>query len=149
VRGDVQTKKLVDKPTRFFFDREAALGLGHRRRCGLQLCAEAVLRRTAFSEQRTATLTPGGYLTRLSYRGNDRALFMKTADIVPIEAEDYYVRVHRTACVNIGKVVEVRDERGLVLLLSSGARVRVSRSRRRDVEPILRPPLRPARQARG
>jgi len=59
-----------------------------------------------------------------------------------------FLRVHRTAIVNIGEVVEVRDEGGLVLLLSSGARVPGSRSRRRDVEPILRPRLRPARPLR-
>src|SRR3982751_4930514 len=34
------------------------------------------------------------YLTRLPYRDNDRSRFIKTSDIVLIEAEDYYVRVH-------------------------------------------------------
>jgi two-component system LytT family response regulator len=124
-----------------------------------------------------AATPPGEYLTRLPYRDNDRSLFIKTGDIVLIEAEDYYVRVHaksgrhmlrvtlthleerldpkaflrvhRTAIVNIDEVVEVRDEGGLVLLLSSGARVPVSRSRRRDVEAILRPRLRQTRPVRG
>jgi two-component system LytT family response regulator len=125
-----------------------------------------------------AELTPsdapagGRYLTRLPYRDGDRSLFIKAADIILIEAEDYYVRVHsrngrhllrvtlthleerldpkmflrvhRAAIVNIGEVVELREEERLVLLLSSGARVPVSRSRRRDVEPILRPRLRPS-----
>jgi two-component system LytT family response regulator len=116
-----------------------------------------------------------GYLTRLPYREGDRSLFINATDIVMIEAEDYYVRVHakgrrhllrvtlshleqrldprvfirvhRTAIVNIGEVVEVRDEDRLVLVLSNGARVPVSRSRRREVDPILRPRLRPSRQA--
>lgn len=111
------------------------------------------------------------YLTRLPYRQGDRSLFLKTSDILFIEAEDYYVmvhatsgrhmirvtlahleerldpklflRVHRTAIVNIAEVVELRDEDRLVIVLSNGARVPVSRSRRRDVEPILRPRLRP------
>ena len=128
------------------------------------------------TESKTIDPASAGFLTRLPYRDNDRSRFIKTTDIVLIEAEDYYVRVHatsgrhmlrvtlshleerldpkvflrvhRTAIVNINEVVEVRDEGGLVLVLSSGARVPVSRSRRRDVEPILRPRLRPARQAR-
>lgn len=116
--------------------------------------------------------TSEGYLTRLPYREHHRSLFINTTDITMIEAEDYYVRVHskgghhllratlthleerldprvfvrvhRTAIVNIGAVVEIREEERLVLILSSGARVSVSRSRRRDVEPILRPRLRPS-----
>lgn len=111
------------------------------------------------------------YLTRLPYRDGHRSLFIQTSDIVMIEAEDYYVRVHsrsgrhmlrvtlshleerldpkvfirvhRNAIVNINEVVELRDEERLVLVLSSGARAPVSRSRRREVEPVLRPRLRP------
>jgi DNA-binding LytR/AlgR family response regulator len=49
--------------------------------------------------------------------------------------------------VNVNEVVEIREEERLVLVLSNGARVPVSRSRRRDVEPILRPRLRPAAHA--
>ena len=110
------------------------------------------------------------YLTRLPYREHDRSLFIRVSDIIVIEAEDYYVlvhtrggrhllrvtlshletrldpraflRVHRTAIVNIGEVAELRDEGRLVLVLSNGARVPVSRTRRRDVEAILRPNLR-------
>jgi two-component system LytT family response regulator len=128
------------------------------------------------AELKGAEATAGGHLTRLPYRDGDRSLFINASDIVMIEAEDYYVRVHaksgrrllrvtlshleqrldpkvflrvhRTAIVNIGEVVELRDEERLVLLLSSGARVPVSRSRRREVEPILRPRLRPSRQSR-
>jgi two-component system LytT family response regulator len=119
--------------------------------------------------------TPRPYLTRLPYRDSHRSLFINTSDIVLIEAEDYYVRVHsksgrhmlrvtlshleerldpktflrvhRTAIVNVGEVVELRDEERLVLLLSNGVRVPVSRSRRREVEAVLRPRLRPSRHA--
>jgi DNA-binding LytR/AlgR family response regulator len=53
-----------------------------------------------------------------------------------------FLRVRRTAIVNVGGVVALREEERLVLVLSNGARVPVSRSRRRDVEPIVRPRLR-------
>jgi two-component system LytT family response regulator len=129
------------------------------------------------AELKATDAPPSGYLTRLPYRDGDRSLFINTSEIVMIEAEDYYVRVHskrgrhllrvtlshleerldpkvflrvhRTVIVNVGEVVELRDEERLVLLVSSGARVPVSRSRRRDVESILRPRLRPSRQARS
>jgi two-component system LytT family response regulator len=122
------------------------------------------------AELKTTDAAPGGYLTRLPYRDGDRSLLINASEIVMIEAEDYYVRVHsargrhllrvtlshleerldpkvflrvhRAAIVNIAEVVELRDEERLVLVLSNGARVPVSRSRRRSVEPILRPRLR-------
>jgi DNA-binding LytR/AlgR family response regulator len=53
-----------------------------------------------------------------------------------------FLRVHRAALVNVMEVSEVRDEDHLVLVLSTGSRVPVSRSRRRDVEGILLPRLR-------
>jgi two-component system LytT family response regulator len=56
-----------------------------------------------------------------------------------------FLRVHRTALVNVLEVSEVRDEDHLVLLLSNGSRVPVSRSRRREVESILLPRLRTSR----
>jgi two-component system LytT family response regulator len=127
------------------------------------------------AELKATDAAPSGYLTRLPYRDGNRSLFINASEIVMIEAEDYYVRVHskkgrhllrvtlshleerldpkvflrvhRTAIVNIGEVVELRDEERLVLLLSNGTRVPVSRSRRRHVEPILRPRLRPSRHA--
>jgi len=53
-----------------------------------------------------------------------------------------FLRVHRTALVNVMEVSEVRDEGHLVLVLSNGSRVPVSRSRRREVENVLLPRLR-------
>ena len=158
---------------RFFSALERAKMRVRERRVG-ELASQMA---SVAAELKATDPASGGYLTRLPYRDGDRSRFIKTSDIVLIESEDYYVRVHaksgrqmlrvtlthleerldpkvflrvhRTAIVNINEVVEVRDEGGLVLLLSSGAFVPVSRSRRRDVEPILRPRLRQSRQARG
>jgi two-component system LytT family response regulator len=172
---DVAAVDYVLKPFsdgRLFSALDRAKMRMRERRLG-QLASELA----SVSTESKAATPAGGYLTRLPYRDNDRSLFIKTCDIVSIEAEDYYVRVHaksgrhmlrvtlthleerldpkvflrvhRTAIVNINEVVEVQDEGGLVLLLSSGARVPVSRSRRRDVEPILRPRLRQTRPVRS
>jgi two-component system, LytTR family, response regulator len=109
-------------------------------------------------------------LTRLSFKHGDRSLVLNVSEIVWIEAEDYYVmvhstrgrhmlraslasleerldprlflRVHRTAIVNLDHVREVTDEDRLVIVLSNGARVPVSRSRRREIEPALLPRFR-------
>ena len=111
----------------------------------------------------------GPYLERLSFRAGDRSIVLKTSEVVWIEAEDYYVlihskrgrhmvratlasleqrldprtflRVHRAAIVNLLEVHETRDDGWLVLVLSDGSDVQVSRSRRSHVEPLLRPRL--------
>ena len=107
------------------------------------------------------------YLTRLSFRQDDHAVIVNVADVIWIEAEDYYVlvhtrqgrhmvratlasfegrldpqrfvRVHRAAIVNIQDVREVHDAGGLLLVLSDGSQVPVSRARRRQVEPMMVP----------
>lgn len=116
---------------------------------------------------------PGGsagpYLERLTFRTGDRSVVLKTAEVVWIEAEDYYVlihskrgrhmvratlasleqrldprvflRVHRAAIVNLLEVQETRENGGLSLVLSDGSEVQVSRSRRPHVEPLVRPRL--------
>jgi two-component system LytT family response regulator len=53
-----------------------------------------------------------------------------------------FQRVHRTAIVNVDEVRAVRDAGRLVLSLSNGAEVAVSRSRRAHVERLVRPKLR-------
>jgi DNA-binding LytR/AlgR family response regulator len=50
--------------------------------------------------------------------------------------------VHRTAIVNVEEVRTIQDAGRLVLTLSNGTEVAVSRSRRADVEPLIRPRLR-------
>ncbi len=101
----------------------------------------------------------GDHLTEILVRVANRDVLVQVADIDWIEADSYYarlhvngkefllreplhmlerrldpehfVRVHRSAIVNIKRVREVRYERTgeRVLLLSTGARVRVSRNR--------------------
>jgi two-component system LytT family response regulator len=110
------------------------------------------------------------YLQRLALKDGDRTVVLKVGEIVWIEAEDYYVlvhskhgrhlvratlasfeqrldprlflRVHRTAIVNVEEVRTIQDAGRLVLTLSNGTEVAVSRSRRADVEPLIRPRLR-------
>ena len=109
------------------------------------------------------------YLQRLAFKDGDRTIVLNAAEIVWIEAEDYYVlihsrrgrhmvratlasleerlnpqvfvRVHRAAIVNVDEVREAQDAERLVLVLSNGSQVRVSRSRRRHVEPLVLPRL--------
>ena len=112
----------------------------------------------------TAPAERPAYLTRLSFRQDDHTVIVTVDDVIWIEAEDYYVlvhtrrgrhmvrttlasfeerldpqrfvRVHRAAIVNVQDVREVHDVGGLLLVLSDGAQVPVSRSRRRQVEPL-------------
>jgi two-component system LytT family response regulator len=109
------------------------------------------------------------YLTRLSFRQDDHSVVVNVTDVIWIEAEDYYVlvhtrqgrhmvraplasfesrldpqhfvRVHRAAIVNLHDVREVHDAGGLLLVLSDGSHVPVSRARRRQVEPLMLPRL--------
>ena len=109
------------------------------------------------------------YPTRLSFRQDDHSVVVSVADVIWIEAEDYYVlvhtrqgrhmvraplasfegrldprhfvRVHRAAIVNLQEVREVHDAGGLLLVLSDGSHVPVSRARRRQVEPLMIPRL--------
>ena len=111
-----------------------------------------------------------GYLQRFAFKDGNRSVVLKAAEIVWIEAEDYYVlvhskhgrhlvrtslaaleqrldpqrflRVHRTAIVNIEEVRSFHEAGRLELTLSNGATVVVSRSRRTHVESVLRPRLR-------
>jgi len=90
---------------------------------------------------------------------------LKITDVVWIEAEDYYVRIHskrgrhlvraslaslearlnprdfirahRAAIVNVDEVREIQDKGGLGLVLSDGTTVPVSRSRKSHVESVL------------
>jgi two-component system LytT family response regulator len=110
------------------------------------------------------------FLTRLTFKEGERSIVLTSAEVIWIEAEDYYVlvhskrgrhmvrvplasleerldpnmflRVHRAAIVNAHEVREIRDDGRLILRLSDGAEVTVSRSRRRHVEPVLIPRLR-------
>jgi two-component system, LytTR family, response regulator len=110
------------------------------------------------------------FLQRLALKDGEKSVIVKTADILWIQAEDYYVqihskhgrhltratlalleqrldparfmRVHRTAIVNLDEVRTLHERGALILTLSSGAEVPVSRSRRQQVEAVVRPRLR-------
>jgi two-component system LytT family response regulator len=110
------------------------------------------------------------YLRRLSLRDGDRNVVLKIEDIIWFEAEDYYVRihstlgrhlirasltslesrldprmfvrVHRTAIVNVEHVRESHVRDGLCLVLSDAAQVGVSRGRKSHAESLLSPHLR-------
>src|SRR6185503_10102375 len=108
------------------------------------------------SQLATVSKSPeAGYLNRLAFKHNDRSIVLKTAEIVWIEAEDYYVRVHskqgrhmvraslasleerldpqsflrvhRAALVNVDEVREIKDDGTLSLVLTDGTTVPVSR----------------------
>jgi two-component system LytT family response regulator len=100
------------------------------------------------------------YLTRLAIKDTGRVVFLDVADIDYIEASDYYVqihagpksylhretmqsleaqldparfmRIHRSAIVNQGRIRELRSEgrRELVVVLAGGAELKVARSHR-------------------
>lgn len=110
------------------------------------------------------------YLQRLSLKQGDRTVVLRMDEIVWIEAQDYcvmvhstrgkhlvrgsltaleeqldpetFIRAHRTAIVNLQHVRETHDRDGLRLVLSDGASVGVSRSRKTDVDARLSPRLR-------
>jgi two-component system, LytTR family, response regulator len=117
-----------------------------------------------------AAKSVGGHLRRLSFKEADRTIVLKTSEVIWIEAEDYYVRVHskrgrhlvrtslnaleerldpadflrvhRAAIVNVNEVSEIRDAGVLSLAISDGTEIPVSRSRKAAVESMLRPRLR-------
>jgi two-component system LytT family response regulator len=119
------------------------------------------------SEMKHGDAAPSAYLQRMAFKDGDRSIVLNTAEIVWIEAEDYYVlihskrgrhmiratlasleerldpqvfvRVHRAAIVNVDEVREARDDERLMLVLSNGSQVPVSRSRRRHIEPLVLP----------
>jgi two-component system LytT family response regulator len=122
------------------------------------------------AEGELAKSPESGYLKRLAFKHNERSIVLKTSDIVWIEAEDYYVRVHakqgrhmvraslasleerldpqsflrvhRAALVNVDEVREIKDDGALSLVLADGTAVAVSRSRKSSVEAALIPRLR-------
>jgi two-component system LytT family response regulator len=113
------------------------------------------------------TGTPPPPLRRILVRTGDTTLVVPAADIDWVEAADYYarlhvgatshlvseslselerqldpdvfVRVHRSAIVNLARIREVRLDyrRRHVLVLSTGAAVPLSRSRREAVERVI------------
>lgn len=107
-----------------------------------------------------STAAPSPWLTRLAIRDTGRVVFLEVDEIEYIEAADYYVqihsggkaylhretmqslearldperfmRIHRSAIVNSRRIRELRSEgrRDMVVVLTSGAELRVARSHR-------------------
>jgi two-component system LytT family response regulator len=110
------------------------------------------------------------YLQRLALKQGDRTIVLRMDEVVWIEAQDYcvmvhstrgqhlvrgslttleeqldpeaFVRAHRMAIVNLAHVRETLERDGLRLVLSDGAEVGVSRSRKPHVDALLSPRLR-------
>lgn len=115
---------------------------------------------------------PGNrWIERLVVRSQDRAWFVRVADIEWVEAADYnvrihtaertyttrdtlsglaeqldprrFVRVHRSTIVNIDQVREVQPyfHGAYILVLQDGTEIRLSRARRQAFEEVLGQPL--------
>ncbi|HET6617404.1 MAG TPA: LytTR family DNA-binding domain-containing protein [Gemmatimonadota bacterium] len=110
---------------------------------------------------------PARWLERLVIRTQDRAWFVRVADIEWVEAADYnvrihtsdqtyttretlsglaeqldprrFVRVHRSTIVNIDRVREIQPyfHGAYILVLQDGTQIRLSRSRRHALEEAL------------
>lgn len=113
---------------------------------------------------------PGPYLQHLPVKEKERTVVWRVSEITWIKAEDYcvlvhsrrgrhllraslaslekrldprlFVRVHRTAIVNLAEVAEIVSDDGLTIVLSDRSRIRVSRSRRASIEALLLPRFR-------
>jgi two-component system LytT family response regulator len=163
---DVLAVDYVLKP---FSDERFATAVGRAKtRVRERRLAELATQLATVSEElKPAASDRPAYLTRLSFRQDDHAVIVNVTDVIWIEAEDYYVlvhtrqgrhmvraplasfeqrldpqrfaRVHRAAIVSLQDVREVHDAGGLLLVLSDGSQVPVSRARRRQVEPLLLP----------
>lgn len=113
---------------------------------------------------------PRAPLERLVVRTGDRSLVLAVADIDWIEAQDYcaavyvgarchvvrqslamlearldpraFVRIHRSTVVNVARIREMHHREGneLVVVLTSGVELPVSRRRREALERVLGPP---------
>ena len=171
---EVNASDYVLKPfsdQRFFEALQRAKRRVRERRMGeLATPAGDAVTRIAVRSAEPSKHAEPGYLKRLAFKHQDRTIVVKTADIVWIEAEDYYVRihskqgrhmvraslasletrldprdflrVHRAAIVNVDEVREVQDNGAPALVLSDGTEVPVSRSRKSQVESALIPRLR-------
>jgi two-component system LytT family response regulator len=161
---DYVTKPFSDARLREALDR--AKRRVRERRLG-ELATQVASLSAELSPARNAMPAESTYLQRLAFKVGDRSVVLKPTEIVWVEAEDYYamvhstrgrhlvriplttleqkldpkqfVRVHRGALVNIEAIREIDQKDGMWLKLSDGARVPVSRSRRRRVEELVVP----------
>ncbi len=117
-----------------------------------------------------ASAAPNAYLTRLMIKSAGRISFLKVDEIDWIGAEDYYVklhfgrrshllretmndleakldpekflRIHRSAIVNLDRVKEMHAHFNgeYVVVLTDGTELKLSRSRREQLQQLLRSP---------
>jgi two-component system, LytTR family, response regulator len=151
---DVRAADYVLKP---FTDR--------RFREAVRRAKERVLERRSRDTKNAVGEPAAAYDTRLVVKEGDRTLHLHTADIVWIEAQDYYVRVHttsgrhmvrvplstlearldprrfmrvhRAALINLEAVRTATERDGLALTMLDGATIGVSRARRRAISSAL------------
>lgn len=156
---EVQALDYLLKP----FDEERLRAAVARARAAAALEPEALMERLR-ALVGSGSAAAGGYARRLRVPSSGRTAIVETAEIAWIGAEDYYARlhtasgsyllreslrsleerldpaefcrVHRSAIVRLDRVRELRPTfRGdAVAVLKDGSRVRVSRSRRAELE---------------
>jgi two-component system LytT family response regulator len=113
---------------------------------------------------------PPARLERLTLGTRDRSVVVRIADVIWIEAQDYYacvhsghgrhlvratltslegrldparfLRVHRGAIVNLDAVTDIDEQQGMRVKVTGGTFIPVSRNRRRKVRAALTPTLR-------
>ena len=168
---DVQALDYVVKPfsdDRLFAALERAKSRARERR--LSRLAKAVAEEAAeIDRSRPRERADDGYLTRIPIRSGGKSKLLATRDLVWIESQDYYarlhtpqrsylvrtslakfedrldpkrfLRIHRQAIVNLDHVVAVEHlpAGAQSIVLSTGDRCRVSRSRRAQVKEALLP----------
>ncbi|MEO8199648.1 MAG: LytTR family DNA-binding domain-containing protein [Gemmatimonadota bacterium] len=123
---------------------------------------------SASSAEIPVASSPQGFITRLVVKNAGKVLFVRSEEIDWIEAADYYVklhiakkshllretmsaleekldparffRVHRSAIVNLDRVVEIQPyfHGEHILLLEDGSKLKLSRARKEKLEQILK-----------
>lgn len=165
---DVNATDYVLKPfsdARFFESVARAKRRVRERRLGTLASQLAILSGELKEPELSTARSEARRAHRLLFKEGDRSILLEASEVVWVEAEDYYVlihstrgrhmiratmaaleqrldnrrflRVHRGALVNLDAVTELRDG-GSTLLLTDGSQVPVSRSRKAQVEEILR-----------
>ena len=160
--SDYLVKPFSDR--RFSDALERAKGRVRERRLG-RLAEQVASVSSEFRGGAPASAGSNEILTRLIVKSGDRTLTIRVSEILWIEAEDYYarvhtthgrylqrlalssletrldprqfVRVHRAAIVNLDEVREIRAGVTLELVLSDGTVVGASRTRRNPVEAAI------------
>jgi two-component system LytT family response regulator len=164
---DAQAIDYLLKPfsdQRFFQALDRAKRRVRERRAGTTNDLASATAETLKLPAPAASAKANDFITRLVIGHGDDTLWVDVSDVVWIEAEDYYVRLHtkhgrhllrasmssleerldprvfvrshQAAIVNVGEVSRI-DAEGTGLILSDGTQVAISRSRRPVVERVV------------